>query len=95
MDPVASLVWGFVSVVVGFIAQKTWGFDFKKILSDATTILMIVPLIYLALMALLMPFEEFVSLWSTYLVNFFENLPVAMLGDLGGTMAAWLLGRRD
>jgi len=94
-DLTGEFMLGCISFIIGFVTEKAWGLNLNKLMADVSLVFVLLPFLYLAVVAPFMPLVRFIDLWTAYLVSFFEGLPAMLIGDVGGTVAAAALRGLD
>lgn len=90
-DPIQALYFGGASEFVGFVTFATLKVDVKKLIADASVILLFLPLFVILV---LLPSEtttQAVNATTNWLVSYIQGVPASIMGDLGGSAAAAIL----
>jgi hypothetical protein len=90
-DPTQALYFGGVSEFVGFVTFAALKVDVKKLIADASVILLFLPLFVILV---LLPSEttaQAVNATTNWFVSYIQGVPASIMGDLGGSVAAAIL----
>jgi len=91
-DPALFLVFGLGSEILGFATYSRWRVNVATIAGDLSGILLLLPLIYVALTIPNQLASQSVAATTNWLATYFQGLPASVVGDLGGTLAAVVMG---
>jgi hypothetical protein len=91
-DPLQALYYGFGSEILGFVTYSIWKINVNKIAGDLSVILLFLPVFCILI---LIPYEsttQSVNATTDWFVSTIQGIPASILGDIGGSMAAAILG---
>lgn len=90
-DPVQALYFGGVSEFVGFLTFATLKVDVKKLIADASVILLFLPLFVILVLIPSETTAQAINATTNWFVSYFQGLPTSIMGDFGGSVAAAIL----
>lgn len=90
-DPLQFLVFGFGSEILGFMTYCTWKASAATIVGDISGVVLLLPLIYIAISILYQSPSQSMTA-TNWPGAYIQGLPASIIGDLGGTLAAVVMG---
>ncbi len=90
-DPLQFLFFGLGSEILGFATYSIWKVNVVTLAGDLATVLLVLPLVYVILIAPFLSISQSVTATTDWLVAYFQGLPASIIGDIGGTVAAFIV----
>jgi hypothetical protein len=91
-DLLQALLFGGGSYVVGFTTYSLWKLDVNKVAADIGVVFLFLPLFIIVATAPYSSPSQNITAATNWLVAYVQGLPASILGDIGGSAAAALLG---
>lgn len=91
-DPLQAFLFSVVSYFVGFTTYAVWKLNVSKAAADMSAIFLFLPLIVIVATVPLSSPSQTITATTNWLVTYIQGLPVSILGDIGGSIAAVVLG---